>query len=200
MPKTFSEAERQAIRQQLQLHAGACLAAYGVRKTTVDEIVRRAKIPKGTFYLFYNTKEALLFEVILQWHDEIQTQFLQSIREKGRTITADQLTDAFCAAFRQIETTGLVRIMNSGEMEALLRKLPEALVAEHLSDDNDSMNKLIELLPAARDLNVAAFSAAFRGVFLMTLYQRELGDEFDNAIRLSLRGLSLQLLGGTEHD
>ncbi|WP_286081321.1 TetR/AcrR family transcriptional regulator [Parablautia intestinalis] len=40
--------------------------SYSIRcpATTVDEIVKRVNIPKGTFYLFYKSKELLLFEVI----------------------------------------------------------------------------------------------------------------------------------------
>lgn len=35
----------------------------GVKKTTVDELVKREGIPKGTFYLFYPSKEMLLYDV-----------------------------------------------------------------------------------------------------------------------------------------
>ena len=50
MPKSYSEQEREYIRERLKEEAAQCLAKYGVRRTTVDEIVRRVKIPKGTFY------------------------------------------------------------------------------------------------------------------------------------------------------
>ena len=53
MPKSYSEQEREYIRKRLKEEAAKCLARYGVRRTTVDEIVKRVNIPKGTFYLFY---------------------------------------------------------------------------------------------------------------------------------------------------
>ena len=65
MPKSYSEQEREYIRNRLKEEAAKCLASYGVRRTTVDEIVRRVNIPKGTFYLFYPSKELLLFEDLL---------------------------------------------------------------------------------------------------------------------------------------
>ncbi|MDY4210978.1 MAG: TetR/AcrR family transcriptional regulator [Treponema sp.] len=34
-----------------------------MKKTTVDELVKRTGIPKGTFYLFYPSKEILLFDI-----------------------------------------------------------------------------------------------------------------------------------------
>ena len=61
MPKTFSDAERVHIKKRLMEEAEACLTQYGIRKTSVDELVKRVNIPKGTFYLFYPSKEMLFF-------------------------------------------------------------------------------------------------------------------------------------------
>ena len=66
MPKAYSDQEKEYIRKRLKEEAAKCLAQYGIKRTTVDEIVQRVKIPKGTFYLFYQSKEMLLFEVILE--------------------------------------------------------------------------------------------------------------------------------------
>lgn len=72
MPKTFSDSERAYIRRRLMEEAKECLGLYGIRKTTVDELVKRVKIPKGTFYLFYESKELLFFDVFCTLHDEMQ--------------------------------------------------------------------------------------------------------------------------------
>lgn len=48
---------------------------FGVKKTTVDELVKRVSIPKGTFYLFYPSKEQLFFDVFLDKHNAIQQTF-----------------------------------------------------------------------------------------------------------------------------
>ena len=66
MPKTYSENERAYIQERLKTEAKKCLATYGIRKTTIDELVKRVGIPKGTFYLFYESKEQLLYEVIME--------------------------------------------------------------------------------------------------------------------------------------
>ena len=58
MPKTYSEQEREYIDKRLREEAMNCMAAYGIRKTTVDELVRRVRIPKGTFYLFMSPKNS----------------------------------------------------------------------------------------------------------------------------------------------
>jgi AcrR family transcriptional regulator len=37
---------------------------YGLRKTTVDEIAKEARIGKGTIYHYYESKEAIFFDVV----------------------------------------------------------------------------------------------------------------------------------------
>ena len=79
MPKSYSEQEREYIRKRLKEEAAKCLARYGVRRTTVDEIVKRVNIPKGTFYLFYKSKELLLFEVIQEQQETVNRKLYQTI-------------------------------------------------------------------------------------------------------------------------
>ena len=70
----FVKQEREYIRKRLKEEAAECLARYGVRRTTVDELVKRVNIPKGTFYLFYKSKELLLFEVIQEQQEIVNRQ------------------------------------------------------------------------------------------------------------------------------
>ena len=63
MPKCYSDQEREYIKKRLKEEAVACMGQFGIRRTTVDELVKRVNIPKGTFYLFYPSKEMLLFDV-----------------------------------------------------------------------------------------------------------------------------------------
>ena len=53
MPKTYSDEERNQIITKLKREANILMLEKGVKKTTVDELVKRVGIPKGTFYLFY---------------------------------------------------------------------------------------------------------------------------------------------------
>ena len=79
MPKRYSEEERAYIRKRLKEEAVSCMGQFGIRRTTVDEIVKRVNIPKGTFYLFYKSKELLLFDVIQEQHELINQKLYQEI-------------------------------------------------------------------------------------------------------------------------
>ena len=54
----------QAKREKIILTAQRLFARFGLRKTTVDEIINIAKIAKGTFYKYFPDKEALFLEVV----------------------------------------------------------------------------------------------------------------------------------------
>ena len=200
MPKSYSDYEREAIKEALLHHGAECIATYGIKKTTVDELVRRANIPKGTFYLFYPSKEVLLFQVIQNWHDKIQQDIWNTVQNLGEKPDVETLTDIIFDIFTQLDQTGIIRCLNSGELETLIRKLPIDIVKEHLEHDDDMMEQLIKLLPGAEGKNVEVYSAAFRGVFLLLLHKRELGEVYRDAMKLAIKGLFIQLIGGNEHD
>ena len=57
MAKAFDDNERKLIKDKLKEGALLFIQQQGVRKTSVDELVKYANISKGAFYLFYTSKE-----------------------------------------------------------------------------------------------------------------------------------------------
>lgn len=195
MPKSYSSQEKEYIIKRLKEEAYKCLNLYGIKKTTVDELVKRVNIPKGTFYLFYDSKEILLFDVINDLHDEIQKHFLKEANLIKGKITSQNLTSLLFKIYKKVDDTFLLNIMTNGELELLMRKLPIEIVEKHLNDDNAIMEKLVELIPYAKEKNMQYFSGAMRGIFLTMLHKREIGEEFfDGSLKLMINGLVIQLM------
>ena len=67
MPKSYSDQEKEYIIRRLKDEAMNCMSVYGIRRTTVDELVHGVRIPKGTVYLFYDSKEQLLFDAWMEF-------------------------------------------------------------------------------------------------------------------------------------
>ena len=65
MAKAFDDNERKLIKDKLKEGALLFIQQQGVRKTSVDELVKYANISKGAFYLFYTSKELLFFDTII---------------------------------------------------------------------------------------------------------------------------------------
>lgn len=195
MPKSYSDKEREHIIKRLKEEATSCLNVYGVKKTTVDELVRRVNIPKGTFYLFYDSKELLLYDVIIDLHIEIQTQFLREVESFQGNFNSEQLTNLLFQIYKKVDNTCLLKIMTNGDLELLMRKLPNEVVEEHLVHDNNLMEQLILSIPQASDKNIESFSGAMRGIFLTMLHKREIGEViFDSSLKLLISGLVMKLM------
>ena len=195
MPKTFSEYERAYIQEQLRIEAKKCLATYGIRKTTIDELVKRVGIPKGTFYLFYESKERLLFEVIMEFDRDAQARLLDEVSALPGVPDADTFTEIILRFYRQIGESFLPRLMQDGELEYFMRTVPPELQRQHAERAKEAMQRMFEVFPGMQPERAAVFSGAFRGVFLTLLMKDEIGaDVFEDALRVLVRGVALQLL------
>ena len=195
MPKSYSEQERAHIRERLKEEAADCLATYGVRRTTVDEIVRRVNIPKGTFYLFYQSKELLLFEVIQEQQQSINRRLFQVISGlSGTKVSAEELTDAIYAFYKMAEEMPILKLIGTGEVELLARRLPREVVQAHLQDDTDTIGEMLAMLPVKKDVDINVVSAAFHAVYYATLHKAEIGEAYDQALRTLIYGIVAQLI------
>lgn len=196
MPKTYSDDERAYIKKRLKEEAAYLLSNFGIRRTTVDELVERVKIPKGTFYLFYDSKELLLFEVIMEQHEIIEKQMLAEIQSLHGNVTSDNLTEIIYNFFIATDETGMFRLITTGEIQLLYRKLPQEVMQNHFIDDTSMIKNIVEVLSLSPDINTDYFATAFRNLFISMVYKREMGEEyFDEALKLTIRGLVLQMLG-----
>lgn len=195
LPKSYTDKEKEYIVCSLKKEAQECLITYGIKKTTVDELVKRVNIPKGTFYLFYPSKEALFFHVINDIHDDIQNKLTAEAAGFNGNMSVDSLTDLLMKYFKMVDETNLLKLIVSGEIEALMRKLPDDMLSEHLKKDDFSLEQMISLIPSAKGKNPESFSGAFRGIFMTMLYKREIGEKiYEEALRLMIRGLVIELL------
>ena len=196
MPKCYSDQEREYIRKRLKEEAAACMGQYGIRRTTVDEIVKRVNIPKGTFYLFYKSKELLLFYVIQEQHELVNQKLYQAVSDlAGSEISAEKITDLVFEFFKMTENMLVLKQLDASEVELLVRKLPREVVEEHLQDDTDTIEKLFSLLPVKKEVDIKTISAAFHAIYYATLHKKEIGeDQYDQTLWMLIFGVVLQII------
>ena len=194
MPKTLTENERTYIKLRLKTETEKSLATYGIRKTTIDELVKRVGIPKGTFYLFYESKEQLLFEVIMDFDREAQEKLLQEVAALPGVPDVDEFTDTILRFYRRIAHSFLPRLMQSGELEYFMRTVPPELSRQHADRDREAMKRMFAAFPGMQSERAPVLSAAFRDVFLTLLFKEEIGSEiYEEALRVLIRGVVLQI-------
>lgn len=59
------EQDRARRKQEILLAARAVFAEEGFRRATVEQVAQRAEVAKGTIYLYFGNKEAILAELVL---------------------------------------------------------------------------------------------------------------------------------------
>ena len=85
--------ERQARRAQVLRHAKRIFARKGYHKTNVADIIARAGIARGTFYLYFQNKKDLFEELLEQVVGELTSRIERLRIAPGRPDPVQQLRD-----------------------------------------------------------------------------------------------------------
>jgi AcrR family transcriptional regulator len=110
-------------RDSILSAAQECLRELGIRRTSVEEVARRAQVARGTVYLHFSDKNTLVTAVLLRNGDDVREQLNRQLR--GVT----SLRRQFAIAARVSVSP------QSGELLAMLRERePEALALMALTD------------------------------------------------------------------
>lgn len=100
MPRKFTGGEREQVRGKILAAGRERFARYGAGKTTMEEVARAAGIGKGTLYLFFPSKEDLLFELIRREYNA-RDEFLDRLA-RAEPLTKPALRQALEDVFREL--------------------------------------------------------------------------------------------------
>lgn len=90
--KEGRRAQKKLIKENRLLDAAYSLfIEKGITATAIDEIVKKAGVAKGTFYLYFKDKEDILEKLILKKSSEIVKKALQEVSSKEFPSPVDKL-------------------------------------------------------------------------------------------------------------
>lgn len=194
MPKKYSVQERENIRKDLLLHASRSLFHKGVQDISVDELVKKAGIPKGTFYLFYKTKEELFIDLLVSFRLAVQEEMLSMLQELDENHIVTSLTTVFSHLTEEIYSKGIYRLLDEQQLQIISRKSDEDIFKRESGALLDFFKELFGYFAIDDSSDIAAFFSAF----MMIVFSMESAQRKKNPLsawRLLLRGLMLQLVG-----
>jgi AcrR family transcriptional regulator len=142
MPRAFSEHEKKFIAERLLEEGHRQFAAYGLRKTSVEEIASTAGISKGAFYRFYESKEALFMGVVEKAELRFRQEVLAVIDLPGPSPKA-RLYAVLHKAFTLWKTIPILQIFTQGDYDLLVRRVPAETLQAHLHSDRQFIEELI---------------------------------------------------------
>ncbi|MGE5603139.1 MAG: TetR/AcrR family transcriptional regulator [Nitrososphaerales archaeon] len=176
MPKGFSEHEKDLIRQRLMAQGYKQFTAFGLKKTTVEELAAAAGISKGAFYLFFDSKEALFLEVAEETVERRFRQDLLAMLDRPGPSPRARLLAVLRQAFALFNTIPLLKFLAGSDYDLLMRRVPPEKLREHLAGDQAFFEELIARCRSAGiPIRVAAdeIRGLLYALFLAAVHQDE---------------------------
>jgi AcrR family transcriptional regulator len=137
-PKIFALQEREEARVKM-LDAGfALIKQHGMTHASVEKVTKAVGLGKSTFYNFFPSKEAFVYEIIKYQRDRAKQVFMDTLDDRSK--------------------------MTVAEAEAFLKKIifSQDSIYQYLTADDHA--KLCEALPSEYGLNPAEESMVMKGL------------------------------------
>lgn len=138
MARGFAEQEKENIKRSLKEACKQSWTQYGYKKTSVDELCRRAGISKGAFYLFFESKEALFCEVLCSVQEQICNEALR-IMERQRD--KNGAAEALKFIYREYDENNFLYDSDTVDFTIFMNKLSREQ-AERMKESNHMAQQL----------------------------------------------------------
>lgn len=192
MPKIFTPLERKHIESDLLSSASKCLSLYGVRKTTVDEIVNSAHIAKGTFYLFFDSKEDLFFALLESFISTLEDRYLEMLKELDENHIVTSLSEVFYKIADLFYKEGIFRYLDSENAALIKRKVSEKKYNALMDEIDSTYKSLFSYFSIDNGEDIERFKKSYKAI--LSLYLLRDDDMDEKTIKTLIRGLVLQLV------
>lgn len=142
MPKIVTDQERELIKEAIYEKTVKLIKEKGIKAVTVDDVVGAVGIGKGSFYSYYPSREACLFEVIKRCEREA---FFR-MEEVMSSVHSDK--EGVIQLLKEIFTSqdSLFTSINQLDVEVLLRKLPPEYRAAENEKSENNLQKALQLM------------------------------------------------------
>ncbi|MQA88196.1 MAG: TetR family transcriptional regulator [Streptosporangiales bacterium] len=206
MPGPFTAEEKARITRLLLDTGFRLFTTQGLRKTSLDDLVRPAGIAKSSFYLFFDSKEALYLELMIGQAAEVKRRVVDQALLRG-TDTRDSLRRFLRATVDELATNPLYsRLMtHSEEMEAVTRRLDADRMARLAHNADNPVTALADFVGqrhaegALIDADPSVVVGVLRAVLLLPLHVEQLGaDLYPRILDLLIDIVAAGLTSGKE--
>lgn len=136
MPRSFSETEKENIRQNLIAECKKSWSKYGYKKTNVGELCAKAGISTGAFYSFYDSKEALFCDVMDDFQQSTKRLFDEILSSPPKK---EEICQVLKRLYLEYAENDIITKRHSPDYQSLLNKLPKEWRAQHSRNSEDGL-------------------------------------------------------------
>jgi AcrR family transcriptional regulator len=177
MPRGFTEQEKRAIREKLIEKGRQHFERFGVRKTNVADLAREAGIAKGSFYLFFESKEDLFLTINEAFDKKLQREISRRL-EKSQN-PKETLRKFLLHVLDLFEIDPMLKLaVNKEEFESLSRKIPPDKFRRHQESTMAFLTRLVERWQQdgiIRDYDPKVIVGAVKSLYFVVLHRDFIG-------------------------
>lgn len=187
MPRGFNEQEKEHIKSALLEKGKILFSTYGLKKTSVGDLTKAVGIAQGTFYLFFQSKEELYFE-ILEYEEEIIKEDILNYNIFSEDDPIASIKKLIHQTFLLLEESPLFKHVYTDDlMESFIRKLPPEKIEANIKKDHSAFRPILQKwkeqgIQIKKDPEI--FTSTIRSIFLLSLHKKEIGESiYDETIK-----------------
>lgn len=184
MGRSFDDEEKRQYQQLIYTVGKDLFQHIGYKKTTVDKIMEKVGIAKGSFYTFYSSKEALFFRILLDIEKTQDLETIAQIQSLCENMTfIEAYTTYLLESLQRFDDDSFMRItLNSELMGKIWVKLPKELQNESMQHD---INKVKDHIQLAADygyhllVTPELYASSLRMIVFSLLNKTIVGDQYE---------------------
>ncbi len=201
MARAFTQANIDQIKRDLLQKGREYFIRYGLKKTSVEELAKAAGIAKGSFYKFFDSKEALFLAI----HEESEKKMREDLIQKLESAVepAEKLRSLLKNSFLYLEEDPLLLAVFSKEEPVNLSGLMTSeQFREHYHQNIWFIEELVrqwQYEGIIRQLDPEVVSNLLGSTFYILLQKENLGEEmYGRVLDMQIECLVNYLSGGKQ--
>jgi AcrR family transcriptional regulator len=179
MVRGFNNKEKEYIRNKLLEKGKEHFERFGLKKTNVADLASEAGIAKGSFYLFFESKEDLFLTINEEFDKQLQSEVAQAV------MNSHEPKDTFRKALRKIielcNSDPMLKLAaNKEEFESMVRKVPVDQFRHHQESAEIYLAQLIKQWQEdgiIREYDPRAIVGAIKSLYYVVLHRKFIGED-----------------------
>ncbi|MBP3889020.1 MAG: TetR/AcrR family transcriptional regulator [Cellulosilyticum sp.] len=141
MPR-FSEQGKARIQQCLLQEGERLFVTYGLKKVTIDDLIKAVNIAKASFYKFYESKEYLFLDIAQKRQKEIFDALEEVLIEHHARADKEKVRIVFFMMAQMMSKYPILTNIDTETVELIARKVSSQRLAEYGAQGFDAVKTL----------------------------------------------------------
>lgn len=141
MPR-FSENEKKIIQQKLLAEGEKLFASFGLKKVTIDDLIREVGIAKATFYTFYQSKEYLYIDIVQSIQHKMFSAVEKLLDSNVSLSGKERVKQVFGIMYESMMRFPILTQIDSQTIQFLTRKVSKERMDNFLKSNLDAVQSL----------------------------------------------------------